>query len=172
MKTFPKLFSESRGAGLVASMRKRVARLNFCLVTILIGFSLSLGGCKTLQKIQAVTNAKVSEQTSDSLIVLAEKSTFIAKDTLDTFLSLEFQHREAYAKISPQIHIFAETLRADKDENGYPFGVDVLKSARVATKAYKANRTPENEANLRTAWKTLQKIIDDCRKYSALPLGP
>lgn len=140
----------------------------FAVLTFALCFSFT--GCGTISKVYNASTATVSAETSDQLIVSAEKATFIAADTFDTFLRLEFKHRAAYAKISPKIHDFAETLRADKDGNGEPFGIDVLKSARVATKTFKANRTPANEANLRTAWATLQKLIDDAKKYSALTL--
>lgn len=125
-------------------------------------------GCGTIAKIQAITTTTVSAQTSDELIKDAEHLTKIAMDTELTFLRLERKHHDAYMAISPNINAFAETLRADKNGNGIQDGIDVLITARVATKSFKENRTPSNEANLRTAWKALQAVIADCEKYSTL----
>lgn len=143
------------------------------LIVVCLAFSLS--GCETIKKVYAAGTVTVSEQTSDTLIVSAEKATIIGKDAMDTFLRLEFKHREAYAKISPQIHLFSIWLREpvkNKDGTTDPRGIGILKTARVATKALKANKTPENELNLRAALKTLQAVIDDTKKYTALALKP
>lgn len=151
---------------------KTKRHLSLLIVTCL---AFSLSSCETIKKVYAAGTVTVSEQTSDALIVSAEKATIIGKDAMDTFLRLEFKHREAYARISPKIHEFSIWLRepvTNKDGTTDPRGIGILKTARVATKAFKANRTSENEANLRTAYATLQQVIQDTKKYTALALTP
>lgn len=151
-------------------MKRNVARLNLTVACLSLALAFSFTGCETLSKVIAATKVTASEQTSNALIVNAEKATFIAKDAMDTFLRLEYEHRAAYKAISPSIHDFAEKLRRDANGNHVQDGIDILVTARTATKALKANRTADNELNLKAALKTLQAVIADCQKYSALTL--
>lgn len=140
------------------------------IVSLVCSFTLS--GCETSRNLYRAATTSVSEQTATQLIVNAEKTTIIAKDSIDTFLKLERQNDAAYRQISPKIHQYAEYLRAPVVFEGVtiPRGVSFLKSARNATKAFKYNRTSENEANLRTAYQTLQAVLSEIRRYSSVSL--
>lgn len=97
---------------------------------------------------------------NDAAVVNAERTTQIAIDTIDAFLLLEYQNREAYAAISPEIRVAADYLRDNAP--GW------IKSARNVTKVYKANRTPENKANLITAIATLEQAMREAQAQLTL----
>lgn len=97
---------------------------------------------------------------NDALVVNAERTTQIAVDTIDAFLLLEYQNRAAYAAISPDIRTAADYMRDNAP--GW------IKSARNVTKVYKANRTPENKANLVTAIATLEQAMREAQQYLTL----
>jgi hypothetical protein len=136
------------------------------LATILLAaVALSFSGCDTLSKAyQAATtgyNLSASGQTGvvndDAIVVNTEKALKIALGTFDTFLHVEYDNRAALANVSPKIHEWAETVRRN--------GKNWIKSAELAKDTYKRNRTPENHANLLTAYKTLKTAIDQSQKY-------
>ncbi len=114
----------------------------FCLLPSVLFLN---SGCSTLQV------------GADTVVVNAERVTALATDTFDTFLRIEYDNRASLNVIAPQIHQFAEKLRQN--------GQNYLTTARVLTKAYKANRTPENKANLATALSVLTSAAAESQKY-------
>ena len=103
---------------------------------------------------------------SDAVVVNAERFTSVAADTFDLFVHTEYDNRAYLATIDPHIHPYANYIRTNA--KGW------LQSARVMTKAYKQNRTPENKANLTTALATLSAAIAETQKYliKANPTNP
>lgn len=140
-------------------------------------------GCSTLKAVYNTGTVTVSEKTADQLIVAAETGARIGTDTLYTFIHLEKDHREAYLKISPKINELAVWLKRRVPNPYYPVGQGdppihlvprgeaILSEVRIATKTFKANRTSANEANLRTAWETLKKVMADVRNMTTLATG-
>jgi hypothetical protein len=96
----------------------------------------------------------------DPIVVNAERTTAIALDVFDTFLHYEYDNREALAKISPDIHKVAETIRRH--------GKEWLITARNLTKAYKENRSDQNKFQLVTAISVLQSAMSESTKYLAV----
>lgn len=80
---------------------------------------------------------------ADPVVVNAERSTKIAFEAMDSFLSVEHQYRDWFRVNAPDVHVAAERLRAN-----FP---PALASARALTKAYKNNRTPSGKLSLETA---------------------
>ena len=93
---------------------------------------------------------------ADPVVVQAERSTELAYDVFDSFLLWEKNNREAMAG-TPGVKRTADAIRAN--------GVKWLQSAREMTKAYKANRTPENKANLETALQVLASAVSEAKRY-------
>lgn len=134
-------------------------------------------GCSTIQKLGSGTIA-ISEPTTTTIIVDAEKLELVSKDAFSTFLRLEKEHRVAYGNVSPKIHEFSVWLRTrvqdpyDVTPNGdppshfVPRDVAYLKSLHKATDEFRRNKSATNQANLMTAYKTLKSVYDDCRKYT------
>jgi hypothetical protein len=100
---------------------------------------------------------------NDPLVVNAERTTQLAVDVFDTFLQWEHTHRDTLAAV-PEIRRAADLIRAK--------GQDWLLTARSMTTAYKANRTPENQANLQTAIAVLRRGITEATQYLEQPLPP
>jgi len=130
-----------------------------------VAVTMCCAGCDTIKATyQAATsgyNLSASGQTGvvndDALVVNTEKALAIALDTFDVFLKLEYDNRAVLEKVSPKIHAYAETVRRN--------GKNWIKSAEAAKDVYKHNRTPENHANLVTAYKTLKTAIAESQKY-------
>lgn len=101
----------------------------------------------------------LSAQASDQIILRAEQTAQTARLTFDTFVHLERENEELLKTVNPQIHVYANTIRAH--------GLDWVTSLRVATKTFKANRTPENQSNLNTWIATLTNAITQTQKYIA-----
>lgn len=101
----------------------------------------------------------LSAQASDQIILRAEQTAQTARLTFDTFVHLERDNETALKGLNPQIHVYANTIRAH--------GLDWIDSLRTATKTFKANRTPENQSNLSTWITTLTTAVSQTNKYIA-----
>ena len=113
---------------------------------------LLLNGCQT-------TLPSISEQNADQIILTAEKAAETAKLTFNTFVHLERDNEAMLKTVNPQIHVYANTIRAH--------GIDWIVSLRDATKTFKANRTQDNRASLNTILATLLAAIGDTNKLIA-----
>lgn len=130
--------------------RRAIAEVS-TTIAVLIGIvllSLILSGCSTIAP------------GSDPVVVHAERVTGMALDTFDVFLKLEYENRARLAKISPDIHVTAELIRAK--------GFGWLSNARAATKRYKADRTEVTRSILVAATRFLEDAVLAAQKYIAL----
>ena len=100
----------------------------------------------------------MSVAATDQVILRAEQTAQTARLTFTTFVHLE-RDNEAVLKQVPQIHTYANTIRLH--------GLDWIDSLRSATKAFKSNRTPENQANLNTWLVTLTNAVSETNRYIA-----
>ena len=105
------------------------------------------GGCAQLQK------------GADPIVVRAEQLYQGAHSIMDSFLSYEMSNREVLKQLSPQILETANLMRRDG-----PKAVDGL---MAATEAYKANRTPENRANLSTYIALVDALQNEALRWIA-----
>lgn len=94
---------------------------------------------------------------NDPVVVNAERTANLASDTFDTFLKIEYDNRAALETVSPEIHKYAESLRAHAPT--------WLASLRSLTKAYKFNRTAENKASLQTAVAVVVAAMQESSNY-------
>lgn len=94
---------------------------------------------------------------SDPIVVNAERTLSVARDTFRFIAHEERQNQAAFAKASPAIHGFVENIRRN--------GVGWLRTAEVMKTAYKSNRSPANKANLLTAISTVSTALDESKKY-------
>lgn len=140
-------------------------------------------GCNTLKGIYKAGTVTLSEGTSDQVIASAEVGTEIGLDVMRSFIHQEKDHRALFDKLGPKPHEFSVWLRVrvpspyevvrpgDPPKLFVPRLEAILETTRIATKAFKVNRTPENEANLRTAWATLKNSIDACKSFTTAATG-
>jgi hypothetical protein len=84
---------------------------------------------------------------SDPVVVRAEQVTLIAADTIDAFLRFE---RANQASLGADVHAVAQSLRHEAPR--------AIRSARLATKTFKANRSPGNKATMETALAVLNAM--------------
>jgi hypothetical protein len=131
------------------NMKKLIA--SFCLAITLIVSPISFSGCKQLPSLSA--------QSSDQIILRAEQTAQTARLTFDTFVHLERQNEALLKQVNPKIHEYANTVRRN--------GLNWVTSLRNATKAFKANRTPENQASLNTWLATLTNATTETNRYIA-----
>jgi len=124
--------------------------LALALITAPIGFN----GCALFQQ-SALPS--ISEQNADQIILTAEKAAETAKVTFNAFVHLERDNEATLKAVSPQIHIYANTIR--------DHGIDWIESLRNVTKTFKINRTPDNRATLNTILATLLSAIGDTNKF-------
>jgi len=95
---------------------------------------------------------------NDPLVVRAEQTTKIAVNLFDSFLKYEYQNRTLLAKVDVEIRKQADHIRANAPK--------WIEDARVLTKAYKMNRTPENKANLITVLSVLDAALTIINNYT------
>lgn len=135
-------------------------------------------GCETVKKVTAAGQVSVSPQVATEIVVDAEKLAIISQDAFDTYLELEKTHRNAYAKISPEFWRFSKFLRervidptqimpGEPPTRFIPRAQAMLKILRKATYTFEANETPDNRANLMTAYRTLKGAYDDCVRLTS-----
>ena len=103
--------------------------------------------------------SSMSVAATDQIILRAEQTAQTARLTFTTFVHLERDNEAILKQVSPSIHTYANTIRTH--------GLDWITSLRDATKAFKANRTPENQANLSTWISTLTNAVAQTNKYIA-----
>jgi hypothetical protein len=96
---------------------------------------------------------------NDPVVVRVEQATVMAVDTIDAFLLSEFQHRESYRLLSPDIERFANVLRREVPP--------AVTSLREITKTYKTNRNEQNKANMITALAVVQSAASQAANYIA-----
>ncbi len=101
----------------------------------------------------------ISQQNTDQIILRAEQTAQTARLTFDTFVRLERNNEGALKAINPAIHTYANYIRTH--------GLDWVTSLRDATKTFKANRTPENQASLTTILATITNAVSQSNKYIA-----
>ena len=99
----------------------------------------------------------LSANASDQVVLRAEQTAETAKLTFTTFVHIERDNEAILNNLNPAIHQYANFVRAH--------GLDYIVSLRNATKAFKANRTPENQANLNTLLSTLTTMVGEVNKY-------
>lgn len=115
----------------------------------------------------AVGTSPATAVKGDPVVVNAEKTAAIAKDTFDEFLKLEYEHRELLLKNAPQIHAFAQTLRHRANPGDPPNAIKWIQTLRRVTLAYKYNRSAENKANVSTALETVAEALSQANQYIA-----
>lgn len=108
-------------------------------------------GCKQLPS--------TSSETSDQVILRAEQAAQTARLTFDTFVHLERDNEALLKQVNPAIHQYANTIRRN--------GLNWVDSLRAATKAFKLNRTPENQASINTWLATLTTATTQVNQYIA-----
>ncbi len=102
----------------------------------------------------------ISAQNTDQIILRAEQTAQTARLTFDTFVRLERDNEAALKAVNPAIHTYANYIRTH--------GLDWVTSLRDATKTFKANRTPENQASLTTILATITNAVSQTNKYIAV----
>jgi hypothetical protein len=126
--------------------------ISLCVAVTLITAPVAFVGCGTTPGVPTL-----SAENADQLILRAEQTAQTARLTFDTFVHLERDNEALLKTISPAIHTYANTVRLH--------GLDWVTSVRTATKTFKANRTPDNKANLDTVLATLIAAVGETNKY-------
>jgi hypothetical protein len=158
--------------------------LKLTLFGAMAALALCASGCDTPKSIYNAGTYTTSAKTADQIIADAEIGTEVGLDVINSFVHQEKDYRELFAKLGPKPHELSVWLRErvadpyDIDPEGarppthfVPRGQAMLASTRIATETFKANRTPANEANLRTAWAALQTVITNCKKFTTSATG-
>lgn len=101
----------------------------------------------------------LTQGATDQVILRAEQTAQTARLTFNTLVTLERNNEALLKQVNPQIHEYANKLRRN--------GLNWVTSLRDATKTFKANRTPENQATLTTLIATLTQAIGESNKYIA-----
>lgn len=96
---------------------------------------------------------------NDPVVVDAEKTLIIARDTFNLYVHLEDQNHDALLLVSSKFYEGAEKVR--RDARGW------LKKADVVKETYKHNRTTENKASLFTALATVSKLMSETQTLIA-----
>ncbi len=132
-------------------MRRLLTSL--CLSVALVTTPVAFQSCVST----TLPGTTLSEKNTDQIILRAEQSAEVAKTTFNTFLHLERDNETFFQKVNPQIHAWAENIRAN--------GINWIVSLRNATKTFKATRNAENQATLNTALLTLTNAVQLTQKY-------
>jgi hypothetical protein len=136
-------------------MKNKLIRV--LLLSILMECSLI---CAPVVVLTSCTQPAISQQSTDQIILRAEQTAQVARDTFNLFVHLERDNEAMLKSVNPAIHDYANTIRAH--------GLDWIDSLRAATKAFKANRTSQSQADLSTALATLTTAISETNKYIAM----
>lgn len=127
------------------------------LLGVVIGWSLLGAVPLCFQGCAEYKLPTLSQSASDQIILRAEQTAETAKLTFNAFVHLERDNEAFLKNVNPGIHTWAETVRRN--------GLNWIVSLRNATKTFKQNRTPENQANLNTILLTLTSAVSETNKY-------
>jgi hypothetical protein len=155
-----------RGRGRIALRGQFPALMKRIQLTLFaIALALAFSGCETIGKLHTVTTYETSPQTADAIIASAEKTAEIADLTFDEFLKQERKYSKEVKQYVPKVHDFADYLRKPVDYKGekVPNGQMYLMKLRAATEAFRANRTSDGEASLRTAIASVKALLDQTK---------
>jgi hypothetical protein len=97
--------------------------------------------------------------TGDPVVINAEKTLRIAKDTLDLFVKLEYDNREMVIAKFPEIHAFAEKVRREAPT--------ILKTANDAKNAYKYHHAGATAGQVWAAVGIVSELAAQAQKYIA-----
>lgn len=114
-------------------------------IPIVVVIPSALVGCATLH--------------GDPVVIHAEQAVKIGFDICNAFVVFEHQ-RNSQGELGPEVRAAAEEIR--QHAPGW------IESANLLIKVYKANKTPENKANLLTALAVLQAGVDEANRNLAL----
>lgn len=89
----------------------------------------------------------------DPVVVDAEKTLLIARDTFNLYVHIEREHQDTLAKVSPEFHKLGTKLRGN--------AIGWLRTADRLKETYKQNRTAENKASLFTALAVVSKALSE-----------
>lgn len=106
------------------------------------------GGCSAISEGQ------------DAVVVRAEQASRYAFEIFDTFVGEEERNRATWRQISPNIESAANKIRRE--------GRTGIEKLIEVTRTYKANRTPENRANLVTWTAVVQNLVRIAEENLAL----
>lgn len=111
--------------------------------------SFSLEGCST-------TGTSASSQTSDQILLNAEKTTALARDTMTLFVHLEGKNHDLLMTVSPEIYKYAEFIRQN--------GLGWVDQARSLEKQFEATKDAGVQTQLLGI---LTKLTDATQKSQA-----
>ncbi len=132
---------------------KRIPIIALCLC-LTVATPVAFTGCGTTGGLPSL-----SAQNTDQIILRAEQTAQTARLTFDTFVRLERDNEAMLKTVNPAIHTYANYIRTH--------GLDWVTSLRTATKNFKMNRSPQNQANLSTILLTITDAVSQTNKYIA-----
>lgn len=132
-------------------MKRKIISL-FAAVLVLTA-PLGFVGCNIFSGAQPT----LSQSASDQIILRAEQTAETSKLTFNTFVHLERDNEVMLKSLNPAIHTWANNIRAH--------GIDWIVSLRNATKEFKANRTPQNQATLNGILLTITSVLNQTNQY-------
>lgn len=125
-----------------------------------VAAALTFSGCGQLQQLggPAPTPApQIDPAQSSAIVVNAEKTLRISKDTFDTFLHVEHDNRALVREKLPQVHKFAETIRANAPS--------WLERANTLKNLYKHNRNAATGQQLLNALNVLSQNQTQAQQF-------
>jgi len=135
-------------------MKKLILSLILPLAMITFTASpIALVGCANGVHVAAV------EPGNDPIVVHSEQAYQLAFDTLDALYQSDLDNRTLILKYAPEVHKQINALK--------PRANKALLNAKNILKAYKDNRTAENQRTLDTYFKTLEAILKEAQTYQS-----
>jgi len=123
---------------------------------LLLALSLSflILGCRTVK------------EGNDPLVVRTEQTLVIARDTLDLFLSLEYQYHPVVRERLPEMQLIVQTFTCDSNTNGMADALDWLSSLNSVKNAYK-NKL-DTKDNLIKALAIVEAALAEAQEYTSI----
>src|SRR4029077_6823441 len=97
--------------------------------------------------------------TGDPVVINAEKTLRIAKDTLDLFVKLEYDNRAMVIAKFPEVHAFAEKVRREAPA--------ILRTANDAKNAYKYHHAGATAGQVWAAVGIVSELAAQAQRYIA-----
>lgn len=134
------------------------ARSNAILALAIAMMLLLLAGCSLFQRAPVAPG-------EDPVVVRAQQTHRLAFTAIDSFLKVENENRAWISANIPEIHAFAEKLRAKDQATGERYAAARLKQAWAAIELYRATPTSAAGTELENQLAEIEAIARQARAY-------
>lgn len=140
-------------------MKGQMKKLKYKVMIILAFLMTTMAPLAPVAVIGVVGVSCASTNGGDAVLINAEKSAEIGLSAIDLYVTIEQDNRAFLKTVSPEFEKISHQVQGE--------GMKAWENLRASTAVYKANRTPDNQANMTTLVAVLKSFQQIAQDYAA-----